>query len=159
MSITYDSALEQITQSVFSTMPGLELFRIDAAAPTDGEMLLVAVHIAGAWTGSVVLGLPNDVIRAAAAGMLQVSSDEVRDEDSRDVAAELVNMIGGNLKSLLPGPSFLSLPTIVQGRDCGLDVHDGRLVEDLAMQSEFGSLVVRLYERIAPDRHTSVGSA
>ena len=40
---------------------------------------------------------------------------DVTEVDQQDVASELVNMIGGNLKSLLPGPSFLSLPTIVSG--------------------------------------------
>jgi chemotaxis protein CheX len=149
MSTAYDSAIEQITQSVFSTMPGLELVRIDALPPSGDDLLLVAVHIAGAWTGSVVLGLPNEVIRAAAAGMLQLPSDAVGDDDCRDVAAELVNMIGGNLKSLLPGPSFLSLPTIVSGVHCGIEVHDGRLAEDLALMSEFGPIAVRLYERTA----------
>lgn len=147
MSTGYDSAIEQITQSVFSTMPGLELERIGALPPTEDDLLLVTVHIVGAWTGSVVLGLPNAVVRAAAAGMLQTPAEAVMNEDCRDVAAELVNMIGGNLKSLLPGPSFLSLPTIISGSHCGIEVRDGRLAEDLALMSEFGPIAVRLYER------------
>jgi len=38
------------------------------------------------------------------------------DEDVADAVGELVNMIGGNVKSLMPGPSVLSLPVVAAGR-------------------------------------------
>ena len=37
-------------------------------------------------------------------------------EDVADAVGELVNMIGGNVKSLMPGPSTLSLPLVRAGR-------------------------------------------
>ena len=43
--------------------------------------------------------------------MLQLApAEELADEDVDDVLRELANILGGNVKSLLPGPSTLGLP-------------------------------------------------
>jgi chemotaxis protein CheX len=38
------------------------------------------------------------------------------DEDVADAVGELANMIGGNIKGLMPGPSVLTLPVVASGR-------------------------------------------
>ncbi len=148
MVATYDSVIEQIAQSVFSTMLNIDLIRVDEPTAPDNDWLLATVHIAGQWTGSVILALPQPVALEAAAGMLHVNVADVTATDQEDVASELVNMIGGNLKSLLPGPSFLSLPTIVSGSDFGQQVHDAELLEDVVLACHAGQLRMRLYTRI-----------
>ena len=99
--------------------------------------------------GSVVLGLSPQLARDAAAAMLQLPAESVTIADQQDVAAELANMIGGNLKSLLPGPSFLSLPTIVAGHDIDLHVHHAELLEDVVLMSSTGPIHVRLYAQMS----------
>jgi chemotaxis protein CheX len=47
---------------------------------------------------------------------LEESDGAVSDADVADAVGELVNMIGGNVKSLMPGPSALSLPVVAAGR-------------------------------------------
>ncbi len=148
METTYDNAIEQIAQSIYSTMLNIDLARAEEPMSSDKESLLAAIQIAGEWTGSVVLDLSPEVARESAAAMLQLSSQGVSDADLKDVAAELVNMIGGNLKSILPGPSFLSLPTVVSGHEFGLEVHDAQLMDDVVLRSASGSLRVRLYVRV-----------
>ena len=145
MVATYESAIEQIAQSVFSTMLNVELIRVEQPAPSDHDLLLATVHIVGAWTGSIVLALSPEAAVEAAATMLQVDAAEVAAADREDVAAELVNMIGGNLKGVLPGPSFLSLPTIVSGNDFGMKVRDSELLDDLMLSGGNGVLRLRLY--------------
>lgn len=147
MSAGYDDVIEQIVQSVFATMLNLDVVRAEPASSLR-ESPLAAVQIAGQWMGSVMLGLSPDVATAAAAAMLQIPADRVTDDDRQDVAAELVNMIGGNLKSLLPAPSFLSLPTIVSGREFGLHVHDAELLDEVALATPRGKLRVRLYVQL-----------
>jgi chemotaxis protein CheX len=112
-------------------------------------MLLASVHIAGEWTGSVLLALSPEMARVSASAMLGLPETEVSSSDEREVASEIANMVGGNLKSLLPGPSFLSLPTIVSGREFGLQVHDAELIDDLLLANHAGSLRVRLFEKQA----------
>ncbi len=145
MSTTYDATIEEIGQSIFATMLNMELFRVETPEVPPADTLLAGVQIAGEWMGSVVIGLTEGVARAATAAMLEMDPAEVTPNDEREVAAELANMVGGNLKSLLPGPSFLSLPTIISGRELGLRVHDAELLDDVTLMSEFGPLHVCLY--------------
>lgn len=143
-----DEAIEQIVQSVFATMANIELQRAEPA-PVGGNSLLATVHIAGSWTGTVVLSLTQELAGATAAGMLMMSEAEVTDADRRDTASELANMVGGNLKSVLPAPSYLSLPTIVSGRDLDMKIADSELLDDVSFDSPSGGMNIRLYVQTA----------
>lgn len=149
METTYENVIEEIVQSIFSTMLGVELFRDEAQLPSDHEQILASVQIAGEWMGCAVLTMSSDLGRESAGTMLGISPAQVNEDDLRDVAAELTNMIGGNLKSLLPGPSYLSLPTVFTGGDIGMQIHNAILIEDVGLRSAVGTLRVRLYEKIA----------
>lgn len=149
MVAAYDDVIEQIAQSVFATMLEIELVRVEPTALPETDLLLAAVHIVGQWTGSVVLAMSQPVARNAAAKMLQMPEAEVVETDMKDVASELTNMIGGNLKSLLPSPSFLSLPTIVSGRDFGVQVRDAEQLDDVALACEYGPLQISLFAKHA----------
>jgi chemotaxis protein CheX len=148
MQTSYENVIEEIVQSIFSTMLNIELFRDEAPPPADQELLLTAIQIAGEWMGSVVLALSPELACEAASSMLEIPVATVNQVDLGEVAAELVNMVGGNLKSLLPGPSYLSLPTIIAGSDFGMQVHQAIKIEDVTLRSAAGSLRVRLYTKI-----------
>ncbi len=147
METTYDSVIEQIVQSIYATMLNAELVRVEESAAPAKESLLATIQITGQWMGSVVISLSPDAARATAAAMLSISPDEATDADQQEVAAELVNMIGGNLKSLLPPPSYLSIPAVVTGDDFGQRMHGAALIDDVAFAWEGGALRVRLYAK------------
>ena len=149
MDTMYDNHIEQIVNSIFTTMLGMEITRCDGCQLAFQEDMLGTIQITGARSMSVVLGVSENVARASAAAMLMMPVQDVSDDDERDVVAELANMIGGNLKALLPGPLYLSLPTVVAGRDLGLQVPGAELVEDVSLQCESGSLRIRLYAQLA----------
>ncbi len=77
-----------------------------------------SVTIRGAWDGMVSL----ETTRAGAQGLtrallgLDADADDLADSDLVDAVGELVNMLGGNVKGLVPGPSRLSLPLVAAGR-------------------------------------------
>jgi chemotaxis protein CheX len=142
MSTSYACQLAEIAQTIFATMLGMELIRCEQQADDGSERLLATVQITGQCCSSIVLGLSESAALEAASAMLQMPASDASAADQRDVAAELVNMIGGNLKSLLPGPCFLSLPTVVAGREVELQVAGGALVDDLTFA--FGSGLYRL---------------
>ena len=146
---THDAEVEQIVQYVFSTMLGIDVVRMPDSAPPDRDTLATSVQITGEWVACVVLSLSRPVARAATAAMLTMPAAEVTDADQQEVAAELVNMIGGNLKSLLPGPSSLSLPFVTAGREFGIRVHDAQLIDDLWFGSDGGFMRVRVFEKTA----------
>ena len=75
-----------------------------------------AVTVSGAWNGLVVVSVDDVVAHAVTEAMLGVVADgpALPHEDVVDALGELVNVIGGNIKSLMPGPSKLSLPLVAQ---------------------------------------------
>ena len=152
METTYNTHIEQIVQSIFTSMLGMEVV-LDPQDPASCEEAVIgAIQVAGDHAVTVVLGMSAGAARASAAAMLQMKLDDVTIEDERDVVAELTNMIGGNFKSLLPGHLYLSLPTVVDGRERGLQVPGAELVDDVGMACEAGAFRVRLYTRQNSDR-------
>ncbi|NIQ01639.1 MAG: chemotaxis protein CheX, partial [Nitrospinaceae bacterium] len=53
---------------------------------------------------------PIPLARQAAAIMFQLQEDTAGPEEIQDAFGELANITGGNIKALLPEPSYLSLP-------------------------------------------------
>lgn len=75
-----------------------------------------AVTVSGEWHGMISIELPTEVAEQVTRRMLCLDEDGLPDEDVADAVGELVNMIGGGVKSLMPGPSALSLPVVAAGR-------------------------------------------
>jgi chemotaxis protein CheX len=103
-----------ITSDVWSCFLGEEVYPIpDDAAGLDDESVLASVGITGSWGGHVLLELPAAGAEEAAKRML--GAEEVTANEIVDALGELSNMVGGNVKSLLPTPCHLGLPMVVQG--------------------------------------------
>ncbi|GIH97617.1 chemotaxis protein CheX [Planobispora siamensis] len=74
--------------------------------------VIAAVSVTGAWEGHVVMSFSESASQMAASALLGIEEDEVSRDDIADAVGELVNVIGGNVKSLLPDGSLLSLPHV-----------------------------------------------
>jgi chemotaxis protein CheX len=72
-----------------------------------------SVSITGSWNGVVVYASSAAAARKAAAAFLAMGEDEVGPEDLSDVLGELANIVGGNVKAMLPAGALLSLPQVV----------------------------------------------
>ena len=68
------------------------------------------VSVTGEWCASVVFACSETLARNVAGRLFGIAPGDVDAADLRDVIGELVNVIGGNVKSVMPGPSVLSLP-------------------------------------------------
>jgi CheY-specific phosphatase CheX len=159
MNATYVNEIEQIVQMIFETMLAMEVHRTNNDEDYESHRLLGTIQITGETPVSVVLSLSDGVVRDAAATMLQLPCEDVSDEDERDVVAELANMIGGNLKSMIQGASHLSLPTVVEGRNLGLQVPGAEMIDDVVFQCDSGTLRVRLFTQLKtkPNKLQSLG--
>lgn len=78
--------------------------------------------------------------------VLAYSCEDITDEDRRDVLAEIANMTAGNIKPLLPGPSFLSLPAVTNGSDYSVIVSKSRCVAELDFQCHGQPVHVAVWE-------------
>ena len=123
MSISADSGMEVVSsgdivviaQDVWSSFLDLELEPAATPSPLDDDAMTGAVEVLDAWRGHVVLQCTQDMARSMAAAMFLLDRSSVAEGDVADALGELTNMIGGNIKSLLPAPSRLSLPTVHDG--------------------------------------------
>lgn len=75
------------------------------------------VSITGSWHGHLVYASSREAAKKAAAAFLAMEPEEVGQEDISDVLGELANIVGGNVKAMLPPGCFLSLPTVVLAPD------------------------------------------
>jgi chemotaxis protein CheX len=94
---------------------------ISPLIPTGDEKQVTEVHstvsITGSWHGHLVYACSMAAAKKAAAAFLAMEVDEVGQEDVSDVLGELANIVGGNVKAMLPNGCFLSLPTVVMAPD------------------------------------------
>ena len=76
------------------------------------------------------------------------------DEDVRDSLGELANMVGGNLKSVLPPGVALSMPSVVDGSDYALRICGGNATNTVAFSSALGIFWVTLVQVLNSEGRT-----
>lgn len=114
-----------IVQEVWSSMLGLDI------APTEGDDIVTGPAIAGSVsvTGAsdclIAVEMETATAKLVGSTMFMMAIDEIPMNDVTDAVGELTNMIGGNIKSLLPEPSALSLPVVAQGEPPTIKVVGG----------------------------------
>jgi chemotaxis protein CheX len=113
-----DEDLSTIAEQVWSSYLDPEGVSPLLPFPSPKQLVEVSasVSVTGAWRGHVVLSCSSNASKSAAAALLGVEFEEVTAEDIADALGELANIIGGNVKSLLPEPCALSLPHVLLGR-------------------------------------------
>ena len=113
------------------------------AVPLEGDVVVAQIRIAGDWSGAVTLKMSAATAQTAA--RLMLDADEVRPDEVADAVGELVNIIGGNIKSLLPTPSKLSLPEVVHVPDPTAPA--GPVVEHCRVDLAWGTRPIRVRVR------------
>lgn len=123
-----------VTASVFTTMVGSPVeLDTDRSQLAERSPITGCVQIAGEWTGAVLVQTTGALATHAASRMLAMEESEVQKEDHQDTMAEIANMIGGNIKSLVPGPSVLSLPTVTTGEDFNIRIFGTTIENSVGM--------------------------
>jgi chemotaxis protein CheX len=83
--------------------------------------------------------------------MFDLPTEQLDDEQVGDALGELTNMIGGNIKSLIPGPSRLSMPTVTVGASSTVPTPGDALLSTVSLACEGLPLMVSVW-RIRADR-------
>lgn len=107
-----EQALYEIIQDTWAATLGVHLDRRVGAETSEIGSLTVCARISGAWEGEVCLQCTPALARLFAAAIFQVEADLITTNEIFDALSELIHIVGGNLKALLPQPVFLSLPTL-----------------------------------------------
>ena len=132
-----------VCQQVFRTMAGMEVAQSDDV-PFDPDGSIDSVlHYRGTGAGALRLECSTPVACAFASRLMSIPAPRMFDEDVKDALGELVNMIGGNLKGLLPEETAISAPSVFAW---GLSEDAiGTPLSSIEFSCEFGWFRVRLY--------------
>ena len=137
----------QIVQEVFSSMLGLDIEPVEIEVDHAGAAVAGSVGVSGATDCLISMEMQEQAARAVAAAMFGLDAPDVSDDDIADAVGELTNMVGGNIKSLLPEPSTLSLPVVAHGRIPTLKVVGGKQLLNQAFLSGEYPVYVRVWNR------------
>ena len=106
-----DADIEAIVGEVWNGFIGLATWPApDSDQPVEGPTLDGRVEIDGAWRGAVLVRCPVDLAQLAAARLL--GGEPSGPDEVLDAVGEIANQTGSNIRSLLPGPTTLSLPSV-----------------------------------------------
>ena len=144
----YHSETEQIVTGVFQTMLGCEVFPAADEGRSPAGSVTAAIYFAGTWRGAVLVETSEESACQWTARLMSIPLPTKYSDDVQDAMGELVNMIGGNLKSVLPTGVGLSMPSVVQGRSYSLRVIGGSLTHRQSFAGELGPFSVTLVEMI-----------
>jgi chemotaxis protein CheX len=144
MTTISDEDIQGITENVWVSTLGLG---VDPAAPFTGssaDMPSGRVDIGGAWTGTVMVRCAPPLAREVAAIMFQTEPETATALQVSDAITEIVNMIGGNLKALLPEPCALAIPVVGDGTAV-----DGRIAVEMTFECLGHAFIVSVHARDA----------
>lgn len=151
-----DPSLDDIialTQQVSDSVLGMSAEPLpDVSVPHQSEVI-ASVQISGEWQGAVVLTCGRSVAEAITEAMFAMDPGTTSQEELDDAMGEMANMIGGNIKGLVPGPSQLSLPTVVEGKEISATVPGSQLAVEALFVLDSGTFGVQV---LRPDAsHTA----
>jgi len=138
----------EITETTWSAMMGLDILP-NATYPTPSgqeNILIGQASIAGGWEGKVCLHATAALGRATSAKMFAMPPENIQAQDQIDVIYELTNIIAGNIKSLLPEPCHLSLPTVQLGNEWSPHVDEADQVSEISFTCEGHPLLVTVWK-------------
>ncbi len=114
MMIQCAAEISQFVTDIWSTFLNLPVSSTDKPFEPEGKNNTLAgcVQITGEWEGTVTLYAPKALGKKIAASRYALDESEIDDNQIQDVLGEITNMITGNIKSLLPTPCSISLPSV-----------------------------------------------
>lgn len=149
--MAFTQHIQQLTAMIWNSILQLPVEPVDPDAPAfeDPRMMAACVQITGAWEGAVSLAAGESFATHAASIMFGLAEADVKMAERQDALGELANMIGGNVKALLPEPCALSLPSVVEGSEYSLRIPRSKLVTSVALSCEGRDIRVALFQRKA----------
>jgi len=117
--VAHQFELDQIVSDVLNVMFSSSSTPSISSEP-DKNSYTATVGFVGEWRGAVLVRCGIPTARDLARRLFRVRT--VDDDDVADAMGELANMIGGNLKSVLPPGVVLSVPNVALGGDLAVRI-------------------------------------
>jgi chemotaxis protein CheX len=144
----YQEEVSQIVGDVFRTMLNVEVTpEHQPWTPRSGD-ITAAIFFAGSWMGAALVECTEEQARIWTRRLLSIAEPAEINDDVRDAMGEIVNMIGGNLKSVLPGGVGLSMPSVVEGKQYSMQICGTNMTDRQCFHSADGAFGITLVEMV-----------
>ncbi len=115
-----EDTVQSIAQEAWSALVGDGEFLVPLPGGPPDDAVSSWVEVVGPWTGAVVVTCSRSTAEQLSRCLLAEHAPPVLEaEDIEDALGELANVVGGNVKALLPGPSVLGLPEVGSAPESG----------------------------------------
>ena len=116
-----EGTVRSIAEEAWLALVGDDEFLMPMPGGRPDDALSSWVEIVGPWNGAVVLTCGRSTAEELSRCLLKEHAPPVLyDEDIEDALGELANVVGGNVKAVLPGPSVLGLPEVGDAPEAGV---------------------------------------
>jgi chemotaxis protein CheX len=150
---TYDAPIAQIAQDVFQTMLDYPVSPSEEESAKKTDAVTAAIFLAGTWQGAVILECSQAQAFVFTARLMKITEPTGMDDDVRDALGEIINMIGGNMKSILPTGVSLSIPSVLDGADYAYRICGANRKLTTTFRGELGLFritLVQMNEEVRP---------
>jgi chemotaxis protein CheX len=111
-----EAIVQSIAEEAWIALVGEDEMLLPLPGEMPADQISSWVDVVGPWTGSVVLTTGRQTAAELTRTLLGESAPELLEhEDVADAFGEIANVVGGNVKAALPGPSALGLPEVGEG--------------------------------------------
>ena len=143
-----EGKMSEAVETVWATLLGLPATLNEAVLTgrLKSSMLTGCIQITGAWQGAVKVECSGGLARRVAAIMFGADDCEVTADQINDALGELTNIIGGNIKALLPEPSQLSMPAVTEGTDYLFSVPGSRPMAEMSFTCDGNPFQITILE-------------
>ena len=108
-----EATVQGIADETWLTLLGTDEVLVPMPGEDPEDAVSAWVEVTGPWSGAVVLTCGRTTAEELSRTLLRGPVDEpVGYEDMADAMGELANVVGGNIKALLPARSLLGLPDV-----------------------------------------------
>lgn len=137
----------QTVKDVFDTMLGVKVIHGNTSMSEKHLPIQGAIYFAGGWKGAILIELERSLAFAITANLMGVPEPPELNSDVRDSIGETINMVAGNIKTILPQGTVMSMPSVIEGDDFLLNVIGGRhtnRIDFTTPQGHFSLLLVEV---------------
>lgn len=149
MELTEDD-IHALVQEIWTSFLMLD---VHPTAPVDAsdQSISALIHIHGSWEGSVIVHCSRALAAHIAAVMFDMAPEELTADEVGDAIGEIVNMLGGSVKSLVDGPGSLSLPTVIGGSQYTLQIPGSHQLNEVWFITAEQPLMVQVLQRTSAE--------
>jgi CheY-specific phosphatase CheX len=140
--------LNRIVSDVLDVMFQVNSQPFGEQRPGD-DSYTATVSFVGEWRGALLVRCDISTAEQLAQRLFKMQS--VNADDVADAMGELANMIGGNLKSVLPPGVLLSVPSVALGSDLAVRICGGNETKSMLYSCEAGDFEVALVRSATPE--------